>query len=231
MEPLPSALRAALLRPAPTWAFWAALACVVAGFVLAFAAFAYPLSYCDSPSWAPGYLARLAGTGPLVSAKQRGLLVPAWFELWGELSIATGFANLIGFAQAVALAATACAVLVYVRRGMTRAEALVLPAFVLSGLRHAVYSQTLLSESVVIPLGILVTLIVLREGTLSLRQCALAASLAALAASARIESLLLFPVLLLRIATDHSPWRERARAIALTLGVGVAAHLVLVQLS
>jgi hypothetical protein len=231
MERALLALRAALLRPAPAWAFWGVASCLAAGFLLAFAAFAFPLSYCDSPSWAPDYLARLVGAETLVSAKQRGLLVPAWFQLWGGLSIAAGFGNLIGLVQAVALSAAAWAVLLRVRRGMTMVELVVLPAFVLSGLRHAIYSQTLLSESLVIPLVIAVALFLLRDGVLSLRQCAVAAALAALAASARIESLLLFPLLLGRIATDRKPLRERVRAIGLALGVGVAALVALAQLS
>jgi hypothetical protein len=132
MERALLALRAALLRPAPAWAFWGVASCLAAGFLLAFAAFAFPLSYCDSPSWAPDYLARLVGAETLVSAKQRGLLVPAWFQLWGGLSIAAGFGNLIGLVQAVALSAAAWAVLLRVRRGMTMVELVVLPAFVLS---------------------------------------------------------------------------------------------------
>ena len=220
MERAPFALRAALLRPAPAWAFWGVASCVIACFVLAFAAFAFPLSYCDSPSWAPAYLARLVGADALFSAKQRGLLVPAWFQLWGGLSIRSGFGNLIGLVQALALAGAAWAVLLRLRRGMTVAELVVLPAFVLSGLRHAVYSQTLLSESLVIPLVIAVALFILREEPLSLRQSAVAAALAALAASARIENLLLFLLLLGRIATDRSPLRVRARAVGLALSVG-----------
>ena len=212
MARAPLALRDALLRPAPAWAFWGVAGCVIACFLLALAAFAFPLSYCDSPSWAPAYLARLVGAETLISAKQRGLLVPAWFQLWGELSIATGFANLIGLVQALALAAAAGAVLLRVRRGMTLAELLLLPAFVLSGLRHAIYSQTLLSESLVIPLVIAVALWMLRARALSLWQCAVVAALAALAANARIESLLLLPLLLGRIATDRAPLRERVRA-------------------
>lgn len=231
MERALFALRAALRRPAPAWAFWGVASCVTGCFLLAFAAFAFPLSYCDSPSWAPAYLARLVGAETLVSAIQRGLLVPAWFQLWGGLSIRAGFGNLIGLVQGLALAAAVWAVLLRVRRGMTTAELLVLPAFVLSGLRHAIYSQTLLSESLVIPLVIAVALFLLREGPLSLRRCAVAAALAALAANARIESLLLFPLLLGRIATDRSPLRARARAIGLSLAVGVAALVALAQLS
>jgi hypothetical protein len=204
---------------------------VIACFVLAFAAFAFPLSYCDSPSWAPGYLGQLVGADTLVSAKQRGLLVPAWFQLWGGLSIGSGFGNLIGLVQALALAGAACAVLLRVRRGMTVAELVVLPAFVLSGLRHAIYSQALLSEGLVIPLVVAVALFIVREEPLSLRQAAFAAALAALAASARIENLLLSPLLLGRIATDRSPLRARARAVGLALSVGVTAFALLVQLS
>ena len=227
MERAPFDLRAELLRPAPAWAFWGLASCVTACFLLAFAAFAFPLSYCDSPSWAASYLARLVGEETLLSAKQRGLLVPAWFQFWGGLSIASGFGNLIGLVQGSALAAAAWAVLLRVRRGMTTAELLVLPAFVLSGLRHAIYSQTLLSESLVIPLVIAVALWILRTGALSLWQCGIVAALAALAANARIESLLLVPLLLGRIATDPAPLRERARALGLAGFVVVGAFVSL----
>src|SRR3990172_2483935 len=160
------ALRAALLRPAPTWAWWAVAACVIGCFVLACWAFAFPLSYCDSPSWAPDYLARLVDTREII-VKQRGVVVPAWFRLWGTLSIAAGFGNLIGVVQAVALGSAALAVLLRLRRDARSVELLVLPALALSGLRHAIYSQTLLSESVVIPLVVAVAFWTMRRDPVS----------------------------------------------------------------
>jgi hypothetical protein len=225
------AIRAWLAAPAPTWAFWVVGAAGLACFALALAAFAFPLSYCDSPSWAPGYLGRLVGEPLLASAKQRGFLVPAWFQLWGGLSLARGLPNLIGVAQATLLIASGAAVLWRVRRGATRAELLVLPSFVLSALRHAIYSQALMSESLVIALGVAVALVIVRDDVLPLWQCAVAALLAGLAASARVEALLLFPLLLGRIATDRAPAGARARAFGLALTVGAAGFAGLAALA
>jgi hypothetical protein len=189
-------------------------------FALAWWTFAFPLSFCDSPAWAPGYLARLAGaSAPAVAS--RGALVPAWFEAWGALSLATGAANAIGAAQAVLLLAALLAVLSYTSRGMTRAELIVLPAFVLSGLRHAVYSQTLLSESLAIALAIPVALFVLRERALDLPRSMLAGALAGLAAGARLENLLLLGFVAVRIALDRGPARERVRRVAAALATGL----------
>jgi hypothetical protein len=203
---------------------------VLACFVLAWWAFSFPLSYCDSPSWAPAYLARLLGT-PRIDVMHRGVLVPAWFELWGGLSVASGFASLIGLVQGVLLAAVVLFVLAWLRRGMTRVELLLLPALALSGLRHAIYSQTLLSEALAIPLVLTVALWILRERVPSLRSCFALGAVSGLAVGVRIENLLLLIFVLARIALARLPWRDRVSRAGLALGVAVAVLVGLAQLA
>ena len=200
-------------------------------FAFAWWAFAFPLTFCDSPAWAPAYLSRLLGLHATLEVAARGVLVPAWFQAWGALSLATGAANLIGLVQGAALLSAVLALLMYLRSGMTTAELLVLPAFALTGLRHAIYSQTILSESLLITLAIPVALLILRDKTPSLRQSASMGGLAGLAAGARIENLLLLGFVLARLRLARAPWRERASRLGLALGAGLVVLGALAQLA
>ena len=204
------------MRP-QAWALWVVALFVCGVFALAWWAFAFPLTYCDSPAWAPAYLTRLLSLGAPLQVAARGVLVPAWFATWGELSLATGAANAIGAAQGALLLAAVLAVLRFVQRGATLAELLVAPAFALAGLRHAVYAQTILSESLAVGLALPVALLLLRERAPSLRLSAALGALAALATGARAESLLLLLLLLARLAAERAPWRERAQRLGVAL--------------
>jgi len=214
-----SGIPRALSRPAPPWTFWLAVACVGGCFLLAAAAFRLPLSYCDSPSWAPDYLAQLLDIDAQVNVRDRGVFVPAWFRFWGAVSIASGLGNLIGWVQAALVGGSALAVLLYLKPGLTWIELVLLPALVLSGLRHAVYSQTVMSEPVVIPLVVGLTLWLMRTGPVSLRACAVIPALAVVATSSRPENLVLVALVLARVAADAGPLRQRAQRLALALAV------------
>ncbi len=203
---------------------------VVACFGLAWWAFAFPLTFCDSPSWAPTYLARLPGV-PRIDVVQRGVLVPAWFQLWGGLSLASGLPSLIGAVQGALLLAVVLGVLAWLRRGMTWVELLVLPALALSGLRHALYSQTVMSEALAIPLGVAVSIWILRESVPSRRSSAVLGALSGLAAGVRIENGLLLLFVLARIALARAPWPDRMSRAGLALGVGIAVLAGLAQLA
>jgi hypothetical protein len=210
-----------LRGPAPAWADRAIASLVVSVFVLAWWTFAFPLSYCDSPGWAPGYLAHLIGREQVVMPV-RGAVVPAWFQLWGALSIASGFGNLIGAVQGLLLASTVLGCLGFLRRGATVAELLLLPAFALSGLRHAVYGQTLLSEALAVPLVVAAGLWILREGTPSWRSSTLIGAASGLAASIRLENLLLLAFAVARIAFEGRPARERLVRAGSVLALALA---------
>jgi hypothetical protein len=159
------------------------------------------------------------------------VFVPAWFRFWGALSIASGLGNLIGWVQAALLGGTALAVLLYLRKGLTRIELVLLPALVLSGLRHAVYSQTVMSEPAVIPLVIGVSLWLMRPGPVSLRACAGVPALAAVAVSSRPENLVLVALVLARIAAERGPLRERAQRLVLAVAVAGSVSAAFARLA
>jgi len=198
------------------------LACGI--FVLTCLTFNFPLTYCDSPRWAPGYFARLQSLDASALAGFRGWFVPAYFDLLGALSIRWVLPNLIGVVQAVATLAA----LVYLSRPfLTRSsaiEVILVPAFLASCLRYAMYSQTILSESVTLVLYAVLWRFVL--GGVPTRAGVAGSGIAASwLLQARVDSVYMVPILLGKWLSGGIPWMQRLRHLRLGVVLFALAYL------
>ena len=215
-----------LFGPIPRSVQIVAAAIVVALFALAWACFRYPLSYCDSPGWAPNYLGDLIGRTPPPAASPRAWPITFFLGALGRVATGFHFPGFIGLVQGLLLLAT---VLVLGRRlgaRVTLLSLVLLPAFLASAMRHAVYSQTLLSEPLALALAAGIALAVLGTG-LTPRAAIGAGAAAAVLAAIRIDLAYFVPLLLLRPFGWALERRERWRlAGRMALGMCAAALLV-----
>jgi len=210
-----------LLQPVPRWILW--FVAVLAGtlFTLAWWTFHFPLTYCDSPSWAPAYFEHLVGQPPFIGDHDRGWLVPTYFNVLGWLSVRLGTGNLIGCFQATAMALALLWLCRVLLRDAIVAELVLLPALLLSLLRYAVYSQTIFSE----PLGLIVSVpvwLVILGQTGSSARTALAGVGTMLLGFIRLDNLYLPLVLVARIVTQLKSCRQRLRQIGILTGAMLA---------
>ncbi|MEO5619047.1 MAG: hypothetical protein ABIS67_14860 [Candidatus Eisenbacteria bacterium] len=215
-----------LFGPIPRAVLFVAGAGVVVLFALAWLSFRYPLSYCDSPGWAPNYLGDLIGRAPPPAASPRAWPATAFLGALGRIATGLHFANFIGLVQGLILLVT---VLVVGRRFATRVPLMslvLLPAFLASAMRHAIYSQTLLSEPLALAMVAGLALAVLGNG-ITPRLAVLAGAAAATLAAIRIDLAYFVPLLLLRPLGWPLPASERRRlAGRMLLGMGAAALLI-----
>ena len=205
-----------LLLRVPRWVF--PLVAVIAAtlFALAWWSFHFPLTYCDSPTWAPAYFEQLVGQPLHLGDRNRGWLVPAYFQALGWLSIRLGIGNLIGFVQATAMLALLLWLCRVLFQGAIVVELILLPALLLSLLRYAVYSQTIFSE----PLGLMISVpvwLVILGRAVGLGRSAVAGAGTMLLGSLRPDNLYLPPVLLARILTQADPWHRQLRNAGVAL--------------
>lgn len=201
----------ALFAPLPPAAFRALAICALVIFAVAWLAFRYPLSYCDSPGWAPNYLGALIGQTPPHAASPRGWPVTAFLGGLGVLAARFYVPQLIGLVQALVLLGATLALLRLALARATRLALVLLPAVLASLLRHAIYSQTLLSESLaILLLAVLATSIL--GGDLTPRRGALAGAAAVVLASIRLDLAYFVPLLLARPWLGGAPARGRVLA-------------------
>ena len=212
-----------LLAPLPRGATWIFAAAALVLFALAGFALRYPLTYCDSPGWAPGYVSTLFDQPIPPGAALRSAPATAFFGALGAVATRFRRPGAIGFVQGVLLLA---AVVALVRASLvqpSRLSLVLLPAFLASALRHAIYAQTLLSEPLTIALlALLVPAIVRphRSGRRAFGEGALAALLAAI----RLDFAYVLPLLLARPLFDRADGPSRRRVVlAFLLGAIVAA--------
>ncbi len=210
----------------PAWALAALAAAAAALFALAWASFRYPLSYCDSPGWAPNYLGDLIGRAPPHAASPRGWPATAFLGGLGRLAAAFHFPGLIGLVQGALLLAAVLAAGRRAAAGAAPWALLLAPAFLASAMRHAVYGQTLLSEplAVALAVGLAGAITGPRPGP---RAAAAWGAAAAVLAAIRVDLAYFAPLLAARGFGWGGGTAERRRRLA-SLAAGMAAAALLV---
>jgi len=216
-------------RPVPQRARLIVALLAVAPFILAWWTFWFPLTYCDSDGWAPSYLGRLTGRVTAIGGGPRGWVVPAYFHVLGAWSIALGSGNLIGLVQAAMVAAALLWMSAKCAEGAVIAELILAPALVFSGLRYAIYSQTVLSESFVVVLSILVWMTML-SSSIRPGHALLVGAAAAVLAHARVDMLYVAPLLLVRLASRRNARRLVNTALAAAAMIAARVALSTVEM-
>lgn len=183
---------------------------LVVPFVISWMTFHYPIATCDSPSWAHSYLGRLIGKEVPIITGSRGWIIPLYFHFIGDLSIRMGVPNLIGLVQACYLFIALASFLYFFKKNAGsedqgtnprkkskwwRLEFLLYPAIFLSFVRYAEYSQTIMSEPLVMVLYLCFWNLLLRD-QIGKWQLFLATLCFALLFHLRIDSLYLIVLLL-----------------------------------
>jgi hypothetical protein len=215
-----------LFAPVPRPVLLVSGAIVAVLFGVAWLTFRYPLSYCDSPGWAPNYLGDLIGQAPPHAASPRAWPMTAFLGALGRIATGFHFANFIGLAQGLLLLGTVLAVGRRFGTQVPLVALVLLPAFLAAAMRHAIYSQTLLSEPLALALVAGLALALLGSGLTPLRALAAGAAAAVLAAI-RIDLAYFVPLLLLRPFGWPLHPRERWRLVGrMALGMLAATLLI-----
>ena len=212
-----------LRAPLPRGATWIFAAAALVLFALAWFALRYPLTYCDSPGWAPGYVSTLFDQPIPPGAALRSLPATAFFDALGAVATRFHLPGAIGFAQGVMLLAALVALVRVTVVQPGRLSLVLLPALLASALRHAIYAQTLLSEPLTIALLALLVPAIVRphaSGRRAFGEGALATVLAAI----RLDFAYVLPLLLARPLFPPVTGAARRRVVlAIVLGALVAA--------
>lgn len=129
-------------------------------FAAACLAFSFPLTYCDSPGWAPDLFTTLTSTQSPTWI--RGFnIVTLWYLLLGKLTLIAKAGFVIGIAQALLLYSLFIVVVKKLSWQVLPIDLILLPLFFVSCLRIAIYSQTIFSEPVIITLHTILCMLVL----------------------------------------------------------------------
>ncbi len=196
--------------------------CIIVGllgilFLICWWTFNYPLTNCDSPSWAPSYLKFLkyGEEHPPVNPL-RGWLVPTFFHALGLVTISLGVPNFIGAAQAViALVALVTLSLLFVRR-LSLFEVVLVPAFFFSFLRFAIHTQIIYSETFAMIFFVLLIVSLLAEN-FGWKEALAAGISQAFLFHIRVDSIYLLPILVARALSSDGGSGKRLRSMLLTL--------------
>ena len=192
-------------------------------FLLAWWSFNYPLTYCDSTSWAPHYFEQLTGRFPLYATWQRGLTpVVGFYFIAGRVATWLQCGNFIGGVQAVMLCFAAGMMSYQWMRGGCAVDFLLMPGLLLCYLRLSIYSQTILSEPLVVFLSLMVAYYGLkkRRGPVGL---IFAAVISSILFQSKIDSLGIILVIPLGIVVYNDTWNRRIAGLSLFFFVFIAA--------
>lgn len=179
-----------------------------------FLSFNFPLGNCDSQWWAPAYLNRLAsGTG---SPTRYGPIIPVLLDFIGLTGISLGIPNFIGLTQSiVVLTILLLLIWLFFRKPafMPLLKLLVVPAIVLSFVRHTYFAETLYSESLILCFYIGLFLLLIKK-ELSILDGIAGGVVAAVLLLCRTDAVFVVAVFFCRVGSNDAFPRRGRRLVA-----------------